>query len=279
MMTGRERPAVIEALAPGYGRLFERTMAVLAADERVRAVWLSGSVARGDADAASDLDFIVTVADEDHRAFSADWQSWLAAITDTVLAKPLTFAPGSFYAVTPDWHRLDVVVERASDVRASAFRTRIAVLDRDGLAGCVPPEAPATLPSAEKLTSLAEEFLRLYGLLPVILLRRDWLAGLEGVHALRGVLYEVFAESNGPHPLTGAKRRSEKLSQEHRRVLAALPSGEASRDGVIDAHLALLGAFRTHVPAICERFGAAWPGRLERATLAHVERGLEELAG
>lgn len=277
MMTGRERPAVIEALAPGYDRLFERTLAVLGADERVRAVWLSGSVARGNADAASDLDFIVTVADEHHASFSEEWENWLAAITDTVLAKPLAFAPGSFYSVTPDWHRLDVVVERVSDISRSMFRSRQAVLDRDGLATLVPPDDPAPPPAPGKVAALVEEFLRIHGLLPVIVVRQDWLLGVEGVHTLRSLLYQLFVEANAPHAVTGVKRWSEKLSNDQRRVLETLPTGEATRDGVIDGHLALVGAFRAHAPAICERLGVPWPHRLERATYAHVERQLEEM--
>ena len=276
MMTGRERPAVIEALAPGYGRLFERTLAVLGADERVRAVWLSGSVARAEADAASDLDFIVTVSDEDHAQFASEWETWLAGITDTVLAKPLSFAPGSFYSVTPDWLRLDVVVERVSDISRSMFRTRQAVLDRDGLAALVPPEEPAPAPSAEKVRALVEEFLRIHGLLPVILVRKDWLLGVEGVHTLRSLLYQLFVEANGPHAVSGVKRWSDKLTDAHRRVLEELPTGEASRQGVIGGHLAVVGAFHAHAPEICDRLGIAWPHRLERLTYAHVERQLNE---
>lgn len=277
MMTGRERPAVIEVLAEGYGRLFERTLAVLAADERVRAVWLSGSVARGDADAASDLDFIVTVADDAHVGFAKEWETWLGAITDPLLAKPLAFAPGSFYAVTPDWHRLDVVVERVSDIGSTFFRTRIAVLDRDGLVDRVPPELEPAEPSAEKVAGLVGEFLRIHGLLPVIVLRRDWLLGVEGVHTLRSLLYQLFVEAGAPHAATGVKRWSAKLDPRHRAVLEALPTGEATRDGVVEGHLALVGAFRAHVPEICERLGVDWPHRFERATYAHVERQLEEL--
>ena len=277
MMTGRERPAGIESLGPGYRRLFERALAVLAADDRVRAVWLSGSVARGDADLASDLDLIVTVADADHGAFAAEWQTWLAAITDTVLAKPLAFAPGSFYSVTPDWHRLDVVVERAGDIENTFFRTRTAVLDRDGLASRLPaPDAPNG-PSPEKIAGLIEEFLRIHGLLPVIVTRRDWLLGVEGVHTLRSLLYQLFAESNAPHPPTGVKKWSAKLTPEQREVLEAMPTGEATQRGVVDGHLALVGAFRVHIPAICQRLGIPWPERFERSTYAHVARQLEEL--
>ena len=48
------------------------------ADERVRAMWLSGSLGRGDADAMSDLDLIVAVADDALPEFAAQWQDWLA---------------------------------------------------------------------------------------------------------------------------------------------------------------------------------------------------------
>lgn len=278
MATGRDRPAILAALAPGYSRLFDRALAVLAADDRVRAVWVSGSIARGDADLASDLDLIVTVADDEHSSFASGWRTWLAAITDTVLAKPLVFAPGSFCAVTPDWHRLDVVVERTSDVAATALRTRIAVLDRDGLAHVVPPESAPAGPSPEKIAALAEEFLRIHGLLPVVVARRDWLLGVEGVHSLRSLLYQLFVEASAPHASTGVKRWSEKLTPEHRRTLESLPTGSATRDGVIAGHLALADAFRRHVPDICARHGVPWPARLERATFAHVERQLRELA-
>ena len=279
MMTRRERPAVIGVLAEGYARLFDRALAVLAADERVRAIWLSGSVARGDADAASDLDLIVTVADESHGSFASEWQDWLGAITETVLAKPLVFAPGSFYAVTPDWLRLDVIVERASDIDRSMFRTRIAVLDRDQLSAMLPAEEAAAGPSKDKVASLVEEFLRIHGLLPVIVLRRDWLLGVEGVHTLRSLLYQLFVEASAPHATTGLKRWSDKLGAQHREVLEALPTGEATREGVIEGHLALVGAFRAHAPEICDRLGVAWPHRLERATYSHVERQLSELRG
>src|SRR5262252_8202226 len=48
--TGRvadERPAALHVLAPGYWPLFDRARGVFAADDRVRALWLSGSLARG----------------------------------------------------------------------------------------------------------------------------------------------------------------------------------------------------------------------------------------
>jgi predicted nucleotidyltransferase len=133
MMTGRHRPPIIGALPEGYARLFDRTVAVLGADERVRAVWLGGSLGRGDAETASDLEVIVTVADESYPEFTQDWLGWLDAITATEVAAPVPSAPGSFYAVTPESLRLQVSVETAGSLHTPSSATRLVVLDRDGL--------------------------------------------------------------------------------------------------------------------------------------------------
>ena len=45
--------AALAPLPAGYRGLFDRLLAVVQTDERVRGMWLSGSVARGVADAGS----------------------------------------------------------------------------------------------------------------------------------------------------------------------------------------------------------------------------------
>src|SRR2546425_6746719 len=108
------RPPAIEKLEPGYGPLFDRAVEVFSMDDRVRAMWLSGSLARGTADRVSDLDLLVAVSDDAYDDFSATWKEWLSVITPTVIARPLASLPGSFYSVTPGRQRFDVVVEAAS---------------------------------------------------------------------------------------------------------------------------------------------------------------------
>src|SRR3954466_11382023 len=125
------RPAIIDVLEPGYAALFEQVAKAGARDERVRAMWLSGSLARGTADGASDLDVLIAISDDAHDAFAATWDRWLASITPTVIARPLPFLPGSFYSVTPQRMRLDVVAERVSQLPTTFFRERTVVFDRD----------------------------------------------------------------------------------------------------------------------------------------------------
>ena len=159
-----ERPAIVDRLEPGYGRLLDRAVEVLDADDRIRAIWLSGSLARGTADSVSDLDLLLAVDDGRFDEFAREWKEWLADITPTVIARALPFLPGSVYCVTPDRLRLDVVSERVSALANSMFRTRAAVLDKDGLDALIPPVLAGAGPSAERVAQLIEEFYRDYGM-------------------------------------------------------------------------------------------------------------------
>ena len=264
------RPAVIDVLEPGYAPLFDRAVEVLGADERVRALWLSGSLGRGDADAMSDLDLLVAVADDDMTSFNDSWREWLAEITPTLIARPLPFAPGSLYAVTTERLRLDIVAEPASRVASSFFRHRLVVFDRDGLDAVVPePSAPG--PSIDRVAALVEEFFRDYGMFPVVLEREDWLLGLEAIHLYRGLLYQLFVEMNAPLPPMGVKQWSTKLTADQRSVLEALPTGTATREGVIEAHATVAHAFIDHARLATDTIGGRWPDELEVATRKYLD--------
>ncbi len=228
-------------------------------------MWLSGSLGRGDADAMSDLDLIVAVADDALPEFAISWRDWLAHITPTLIARSLPFAPGSLYAVTPERLRIDVVAEAASRVGQSPFRHRAVVFDRDGLDGVVPLPEPVG-PSADRVSMLVEEFFRDVGMFPVVLEREDWLLGVEAIHLVRSLLYQLFVEMNAPLPPMGVKQWSTKLTASQRDVLAALPTGAANRESVIEGHQALDRAFREHALAACATLAIAWPDELEEAT-------------
>lgn len=273
-----DRPSIVDILEPGYGPLLDRLVEVLDADDRVRAIWLSGSVARGTADAVSDLDLLLAIDDGRFDEFAAEWKQWLAAVTPTVIARALPFLPGSLYCVTPDRLRLDIVSERVSALTNSMLRIRTAVLDKDGLGLLVPPASPGPGPSTARVAQLIEEFYRDYGMFPVGTVRRDWLLGLEAIHLIRTLLYQLFVESNAPLPAMGVKQWSAKLTPAQIAVLEALPTGRAERDAVIRAHEAVSVAFVTHARMIAADLGVAWPAELHRSTVAYLRgHGLPHL--
>lgn len=268
----------LKPLPPGYLALFESACRVCEADDRVRTLWLSGSLARGAADAASDLDLLIAVRDADLEAFAKSWREFLARITPTLIARPLPFLPGSFYSVAPGRERIDLVVEPVSRLAQSFFRTRLVVIDKDDLDAQVPAAAPGAGPSPERLGFLVEEFFRDYGMFDVGATRSDLLLGNEATHFLRGLLYQLFCEANAPLPATGVKQWSAKLSAAQREVLEALPTGGRSWEEIVGAHEAVARAFVAHARPILEAHGVPWPSELEHATRNHLRaHGLPSL--
>jgi predicted nucleotidyltransferase len=198
--------SALRPLAPAYIALLERAIEATRQDERVRALWLGGSLARGQADAASDLDLLLAVQDEETAAFSASWRDFLSRIAPTVIARPVPFLPGVFYSVTASGERLDLVVEPVSRLPSTLFRSRLLVLDKDGLAARVPEPASAPGPSRERIAFLVEEFFRDHGMLHVSITRGDLLLGIEGIH-VRHEAMERQADRAAARSARGASNR------------------------------------------------------------------------
>lgn len=207
-------------LPPGYGGLLDRAVTVFGSDPRVRAAWVHGSVARGDADEVSDLDVIIAVRDEDIPEFATGWRDRLDEITPTVMARPSFGRVGNWLVITPTCQRFDLWVEPASRIASSPVRDRHLLFDRDDLADLVPPPAPPAAPSKDKQRELVRQFTAAASVARVA----DDLLMLQVIWILRGILYNACVESNRPLPPTGLKQWSAKLTEAQRHTFMALPT-------------------------------------------------------
>ena len=265
------RPDGLEALGAGYGVLFDRAVERFSGDGRVRGMWLHGAIARGAADAGSDLDIGIAVADEAFDDFTETWPEWLADITTTVSAVPIPGMPGSFYALTPTCERMDVITERVSSITNTLLSRRVTVFDRDGLTPLIPePNDPG--PDPNLIRFLIEEPLRQAANFPVVIVRDDWLLGVVAVQQLHSYLYQLFAESNKPQAPTGPKQWSHKLTGEQRRHLEALPVPQPHRASVTTARRAAFDLFCTEAPKIAAANDVDWPTDLADAVLGYLAR-------
>jgi hypothetical protein len=268
-------PEPLAALPDSYRPLFESLLAVCENDPRIRALWLSGSLAKGTADGGSDLDTVVAVPDENFDDFVAHWRDWLGAITPTLIARELPFAPGSFYSTTTGCERLDVITESVSTIPETPHRYRRVFFDRDGLHATVPPPEPIPGPDPAKLLAIVEEFFRILAISPLMLYRRrDYLVVLDGVHALRQMLYDVFVESNQPLPPMGIKQWSAKLTAEQREILHSLPAATPDRESLVPAMRAVVEAMRTDGRHAATSCGCNWPVRLEDGVMRFFDEAL-----
>jgi hypothetical protein len=268
-------PAPLAVLVPSYRPIFDRLLAVCEGDERIRALWLSGSLAKGTADGGSDLDTLLAIRDGDFDEFAACWREWLATITPTLLARELPSGGGSFYCTTTGCERLDVVCEPVSKLPASRHRYRRVVFDRDGLDAAVPAPEPVAGPDLDRLRWTVEEFLRIEAIAPFMLnQRRDYLVVVNGVQSLQRMLYDVFVECNQPQPPMGIKQWSARLTPEQRQILTALPVAAPERDSIVAALRAVVNAMRTAGRAAVTACGCSWPVDLDNGVQRFVDRSL-----
>jgi hypothetical protein len=269
-------PAPIAALPESYRPIFDRLLTACLDDQRIRALWLSGSLARGTADRGSDLDALIAVRDEDFDEFAAHWREWLSTITPTLLARELPGAPGSFFSTTEGCERLDVVCERVSDLPATPHRYRRAVFDRDGLHAEVPEPEPLPGPDIARMQAIVEEFLRIQAIAPFMLFeRRDLLVVVSGVQAMQQMLYDLFVESNQPQPPMGIKQWSARLTSEQRALLTALPVAAPDESSIVSALRGVVDAMRTAGRESLTRCGGGWPVELDEGVQRFFDRSID----
>ena len=258
---------------PGYRDLLETLVAVAEPDDRIRAVWLGGSIARGVADAGSDLDVILAVRDGARSDFEAGWREWLDSIAPILLAEQVPGAPGIFAATTVDCLRLDIVIESVGELAETPYRTRLAVIDRDGLTDRIPGPDPEPGPDPDRIRALIREFYRQQAIFPAaVVAREDWLLGVVAVHEMQRLLFQVFVACNAPLPPMGVKQWSSRLTAEQRRVLTELPQPMATRAEVIAAMLDVREAFRDYGRRLTASVGVDWPDNVDAAVTAYWRR-------
>ena len=263
------RPAGIDVLPAGYRPLFDQAAGHFAADDRVRAMWVHGAMARQAADAGSDLDVSIAVRDADFAAFAAEWEAWLQAITPTVTARKIS--DGSCYALTATCERFDVISEPVSKLAHTVLTRRIVVFDKDGLDSLIPAPADPP-PSAAVIAYLIEETLRQAANFPAVIVRQDWLLGVIAVQQVQLFLYQLFAESNKPAPPTGPKQWSHKLTPRQRQLLEDLPVAGPAQESVLTAREAAFRLFFAEVPRIAAEAGVSWPSELEKVVRTYLAR-------
>jgi Nucleotidyltransferase domain len=221
--------AVAEAIAPlepGYGSLLTRLASALERDQRVRALWLAGSVGRGAADAGSDLDVVVTVTSVQDFADPSSW-----SVLDPVITTAIPGMPGCFAFTTGEALRVDVVLETSTDLADTSYGCRIRIFDRDGLA--LPDATYAERgPDLDRMQAIVVEVLRQAAIFPAaVVAREDWLLGQQAVHNYGLLLYQLLVESNAPLPPMGVKQWTSRLTEAQRRLLTELVPPRPTRRG------------------------------------------------
>ena len=244
--------------------LVDRVVDDLATDPRVRGLWLTGSFGAGSADELSDVDMFVLVHEAGLASYAAAWLDQVAPAYSPLLARRMGNAP-VFHHVLEGWLRWDVVVGGPAQLGDLDGDAVIELLNRDG----VRPSSLADLPpESGTVRAMTEEFLRVLGLLPVVVGRGELVTAASGASMLRQMLTTLLRyRAEGPR-MSGALHLSRVLPADELAALAALPPVYAERRAVVRAHVAAAGMF---LPVARDLLGSDHPRTLEDACWAHLQ--------
>ena len=251
----------------------EQAALILHKDERIRLLWLTGSLAKGTADAQSDVDLRVAVRAADFATIDQWWQDLLNQVAPLVWKHRWPGPPDEAIlgAITADYLRFDVVVQSTRDTRSRTLEAARLIFDKDGEAEHFPLTTPPAHDPYAHLSVLVEEFIRLLGMLPIVVERNDVPIGMEGQLALHSMLISLLLLENGIDRGTSGKRHvAAFLNEEQRAILAQVPSLAPTMESLVQGRVAYGRLFLPRARRLMEALGQVYPEDFEAATKRHL---------
>jgi hypothetical protein len=256
-------------------RLLPRLITSLSSISTCDGLYLSGSHARGTEDAFSDLDLVLVSDPSHHPSVRDQTRVLLGQIAPLVMFRASNGPTTTLVnAVTVDWDRIDLLLEPKDRFLNRASSSIRPLHDPAGLATGLRFSAEDTALLGRRIAYTTEEFIRVLGLLPVGLGRREYVLCTLGAGHLRDHLITLMKAKAGTLG-EGALHLSRSISATDMAVLTDLPVAHPDRDSVITLHLALARAFLPRARAWHDGHQLDWPLGFEMATKAHLSRTLD----
>ncbi|MFC7621073.1 hypothetical protein [Microlunatus sp. GCM10028923] len=253
--------------------LVDHHVELLSALPGVRAVLLGGSLARDAADRWSDLDLMIVAADGVAPADLAD--AALAAVTGA--DEPLLVIRREsdhhclLNLVLPPWTRVDLSV--TDDQRPGGPRMPLRQVYGEPLDLTPPPGDTAV--DLDGAAAVITQFVRVYGLLPVVLGRDDLVTSVQGCHLIWGELVKLCLLIDPETGRMGALSKAQRILPEHRDLLLALPAIAPDRRTILAFHEAAWSALLA-ITASGPLAEADWP---PERTLQQLRSWLQQTVG
>ena len=255
---------------PAHAALLERALQSLRSDPRVLAILLGGSLASGEVDEESDIDLTVVLDDATADEFSLELESWLRGVGHPVAVSPGP-VPNLVAALMQDGLRFDVTVERRSSVATRSRRATLVLHDPFGVAASSDVVVPRYEPTADWLRRNTEDFLRFLDQLSVVVLRQEWIAGIDNCWYLISQLVDLYAHRNRA-ARTSVRRVNERLTPSQREAIESLPPIRADERAIVDVHMAVAKLYLPEAEEFYKELGLEWPRELEQTVVEHLTR-------
>jgi hypothetical protein len=201
------------------------------------------------------------------------WLELIDEIAPTVWKRRLPGPLGEaiLSAITSEYLRFDIVVQSDVDRKPRSLEAAELLFDKDGVADDFTLTRSASSDPFADLPYLVEDFIRLVGMLPIVVERDDLPIGMEGQMGLQSMLISLLLLENGIDRMAGGKRHvAAYLDDEQQNVLADVPVLAPTMASVIEGRVAYARLFLPRARRLMEAHGQLYPDEFELATRRHL---------
>lgn len=240
----------------------------------IQAAFLGGSYGRGEQDAYSDID-IVAVTPSDLPTLLEAIRAQIHALLepDILFSKVL---PGSLVlnVITRGWDRFDISLINHDRLNQYYKDELIVLFDHADITRLLPPTRPNEAFPTTQLQDVTEEFIRILGLLPVVLGRENHVSATSGIQIMKDLLIRLmkleYRDMHGPQPHIGALSLKKTISPENYNLLAGLPPVVQEPEAIIALNRRLAEIFLLKSKSLYKKYAMTWPEDFVQVTLNHL---------
>jgi hypothetical protein len=254
--------------------LIGKVGAAAAASDLLDGLFLGGSFGKGSDDAWSDVDLIALAPVERHGAVVAWWHDWLSTEEDLIYWKKWGRGGTLINAITESWLRVDLVLPDSGQLDGRPQDGVKPLFDPQDLYSALAPSLPDRVPDGRAVLDMVEEFIRIIGLTPVALGRREYVIMAMGNGMLRDLLSRLMQEQLSIPDRGGMLHLNKLLSAGDIHTLEALPYPAPEREALIDGQVAVARAFFPRAKTLVASLGLEWPSGFEASARAHLARAV-----
>ncbi|SDT43751.1 nucleotidyltransferase domain-containing protein [Microlunatus soli] len=256
---------------PWQRRCIETAIEILPTCQGVRAVWVAGSLARGEGDQYSDVDLNCLITDDSIPFWRAQWSEVVArCVGNLTLSRTINDAIIGGFSLTSNWEHVDLILHPLTSFahRPTDHRT---LYDPDRLIESAPRSAAAE-PQMD-VGDMSEFFFYLAGSFATVIGRGELALAQDAVIDLRRWLVRLMLAENRLQPFGGARRLNPLLTAEQRAELEHV-GALASLDDVTAAAAAIFSSFASRAERISRRDGIEFPQQMYEVTRHHLHQSL-----
>ena len=256
-----------------FDKIIPSYIKLLQLEKTIEAAWLTGSYGRREEDDFSDIDIIAYVSDVDvaKNVYDAIHTS-IKTKENIVFTKTLVHSC-TINIIDQDWNRIDISF--VSEV-GNFTRDQILVLfDKSNITDTIQPVAKYVDSDFEKekvsIIETTEEFIRVLGMLPVVINRDDPVTAAFGVQLLKNMLMKIMGIKDKTGPKRGALSFKKSITPEHYNLLLELPALSHEIVSLIKYHKILANLYFPLAKNLYEKHNMKWPDAFEQAALKQIE--------